>query len=89
MEVNNMDEIIKKIKDYSQILLYRHVNPDMDAFGSQLGFYHFLKEHFPDKHVVLMGEMTSNLVPMFIDEDIAELKDEKSLGIVFNPYLIS
>ena len=42
-----MDKIIKKIQDYSQILLYRHVNPDMDAFGSQLGFYHFIKEHFP------------------------------------------
>jgi phosphoesterase RecJ-like protein len=79
-----MDKIIKKIQDYSQILLYRHVNPDMDAFGSQLGFYHFIKEHFPSKHVVLMGEFTSALAPMFINEEREEIRDEKSLGIVLD-----
>ena len=32
-------EIIEKIKEYQEIVIYRHVNPDYDAFGSQFGMY--------------------------------------------------
>ena len=36
-------EIIKKISEYDHIAIYRHVNPDFDAFGSQLGMYDIIK----------------------------------------------
>ena len=31
------EKIIAKIEEYDYIAIYRHVNPDFDAFGSQLG----------------------------------------------------
>ena len=41
-----MDRIFKVRKEYDQIIIYRHVNPDLDALGSQLGLYWTLKEMF-------------------------------------------
>ena len=28
------DKIVKKIEEYDDIAIYRHINPDFDAFGS-------------------------------------------------------
>lgn len=80
-----MNELYDKINEYNQIALYRHVNPDLDAFGSQIGMYHILKETFPKKKIVVQGEFNSNLVNMFIDFDIEQyLENDKTLGIVLD-----
>ncbi|MBO6047170.1 MAG: bifunctional oligoribonuclease/PAP phosphatase NrnA [Erysipelotrichaceae bacterium] len=80
-----MQPIIELIKKYNQILLYRHVNPDDDAFGSQAGMYHYLKTYFPEKSIVLMGVFTSDLVSRYFPE-LPEciLKEEPSLAIVMD-----
>ena len=47
-----MDQnIIAKIESYDYIAIYRHVNPDFDAFGSQLGIYDMIKTTYPNKKV--------------------------------------
>lgn len=80
-----MNEFLNKINEYNQIVLYRHINPDLDAFGSQMGMYHILKASFPDKRIVVQGEFTSDLVDMFINSDIEQYcNDEKTLGIVLD-----
>ena len=43
------EKIIAKIEEYDYIAIYRHVNPDFDAFGSQLGMYDMIKATYPDK----------------------------------------
>lgn len=54
--MDKQKEILEKIEASNPILIYRHVYPDWDARGSQMGLYHFLKENYPDKDVFVMGE---------------------------------
>lgn len=64
-------------------MIYRHVNPDLDAFGSQLGLYLFLKDNFPDHHYVLMGDMNNSAISLYhVKLPRADVQDEKTLGIV-------
>ncbi|WP_294578435.1 bifunctional oligoribonuclease/PAP phosphatase NrnA [uncultured Thomasclavelia sp.] len=58
-------KIIEKIEEYDQIALYRHVNPDFDAFGSQFGMYDLLKTTYPDKEIYLCGDFSSELVSKY------------------------
>ncbi|MFI3329497.1 MAG: bifunctional oligoribonuclease/PAP phosphatase NrnA [bacterium] len=51
-----MKEIIKKIKQYDTIIIHRHKNPDLDAYGSQLGLAYTLKENFKDKKIFVVGD---------------------------------
>ena len=58
-------KIIEKIEEYDQIALYRHVNPDFDAFGSQFGMYDLLKTTYPDREIYLCGDFSSELVSKY------------------------
>ncbi|MCL2677255.1 MAG: bifunctional oligoribonuclease/PAP phosphatase NrnA, partial [Streptococcaceae bacterium] len=42
-----MQDILEKIQQYSTILIHRHLNPDPDAIGSQVGLREILREKFP------------------------------------------
>ena len=55
------------------ITLYRHINPDCDALGSQWGLATWLKHRFPLKRVIVLGhqKMTNGLFP-----DSDEIDDE-------------
>ena len=79
-----MKKILELIKEYEQIILYRHVNPDYDAFGSQLGMYWVLKDLFPKKTIVLEGEFHSPYLSCYPEYEEDDKKDIKSLGIVFD-----
>ena len=79
-----MDKILDKKEKYDQILLYRHVNPDLDAFGSQLGMYWTLKKLFPQKNIVLHGNMDSDLMHLYPDFEKGEIIKGQTLGIVLD-----
>lgn len=49
-------EVLKKIKEYDRIAIFRHDHPDYDALGSQMAFVHFIKDNFPDKSVIYVGD---------------------------------
>ncbi|WP_067842966.1 DHH family phosphoesterase [Amphibacillus sediminis] len=53
--------ILKKIEHYQTIIIHRHVRPDPDAFGSQVGLAKFIQANFPDKAVYCTGEDESSL----------------------------
>ena len=42
-------QILAKIKEYDTIIIHRHMKPDPDALGSQVGLKALLKHHFPEK----------------------------------------
>lgn len=58
-------QILTKINEYHNIVIYRHINPDFDAFGSQLGMYELIKATFPDKNVYISGDFSIDLFKKF------------------------
>ena len=51
--------LIDLIEQHSTIVLFRHVFPDMDALGSQLGFSLWLKNRYPQKQIYCLGQNNS------------------------------
>ena len=49
-------KIVKAINKYEQIAIFRHVTPDYDALGSQIGLANWIKDNFPDKDVICLGD---------------------------------
>ena len=46
---NMFEKIHSLIESQEKIIIHRHKNPDGDAFGSQIGLYHILKDSYPEK----------------------------------------
>ena len=49
-----MDEIERA----KTIIIHRHVRPDPDAYGSQLGLKYYLQAKFPDKRILLLEKLS-------------------------------
>ena len=60
--------IRKAIEQYDRIVIYRHIRPDFDAMGSQMGLYHFLKENFPKKEIHYVGDNHVSFTPRLFPE---------------------
>jgi phosphoesterase RecJ-like protein len=77
------DNILKLIDKYDSIIIARHKNPDLDAYGSQFGFYHALKEKYPNKNIYVTGD--SNRLNFFGTlEDIDHETRKKSLVFILD-----
>lgn len=50
--------IINAINRYDRIALFRHTTPDFDALGSQLAFYHWIKDNFLLKKLSMLVIIT-------------------------------
>ena len=48
-------QILEKIKAYDTIIIHRHMKPDPDALGSQVGLKALLEHHFPEKTIKAVG----------------------------------
>lgn len=48
-------EILNHIKAHDTIIIHRHMKPDPDALGSQVGLKEILKHHFPEKIIKAVG----------------------------------
>ena len=48
-------QILEKIKAYNTIIIHRHMKPDPDALGSQVGLKALLEHHFPEKTIKAVG----------------------------------
>ncbi|QIK70114.1 bifunctional oligoribonuclease/PAP phosphatase NrnA [Erysipelothrix sp. HDW6C] len=70
---NNNQELLKLIESYDTIAVFRHVNPDGDALGSQCGFAKWVKHNYPEKTVYLLGSNEHNykIYPMM--DDVSDL----------------
>ena len=80
-----MKLVLEKIQNYEHIVIYRHVNPDMDAFGSQFGLYDCLTNSFKNKKIYLAGDFSSDLMSFYQGEfnyEEPDLFNHKVLGIV-------
>lgn len=74
--------IIKDIVAYQTIIIHRHVRPDPDAYGSQVGLKAIIKESFPNKHVYAVGKEEPSLLYLAQMDEISEKEYEKALVII-------
>ena len=51
-----IDEFFDAIVRFDRIAIFRHEKPDYDAFGSQLGMESFIKDNWPNKEVISVGD---------------------------------
>ena len=56
-----MNGIMKEIESTDKVIIHRHVRPDPDAYGSQLGLKYYLKLKFPDKEIYAVFEEEESL----------------------------
>ncbi len=55
-------KFLNKIKEYDQIVIFKHIHPDGDCMYSNLALYYFLKDNFKDKKIRLGGYEDYDLV---------------------------
>jgi phosphoesterase RecJ-like protein len=67
IQTKKLNLMLAKIKQYNNIVVFRHESPDFDALGSQYGMIQWLKHNFKDKLVIETGITNSpigaNLFP--------------------------
>ena len=61
-------KVLKKIKEADRIAIFRHIMPDYDALGSQLGLAQWIRDNFPDKEVVCLGDNHVTFTPRIFPE---------------------
>lgn len=49
-------KIFKEIEKYDRIAIFAHRTPDFDAFGSEFGLSSYLKDNYPNKEIITLGE---------------------------------
>ena len=80
------ENILALIKSYDKIIIHRHNNPDGDALGSQIGLKHIIKENFPEKRVLCVGDMTQRYAFMedTVMDTVEDSEYEGALAIVLD-----
>lgn len=73
-------KLLKKIKEYDNIIIAKHTFPDWDAQGSAMGMKEIILDNFNNKNVYIVGDMV-NGIEKFINEDLTDVIIKKSLLI--------
>lgn len=76
------NEILQQIKQYETIILHRHVRPDPDAYGSQMGLAEIIRTSFPEKKVYSVGNDEVSLQFLGAVDEIADEVYKDALVIV-------
>ena len=58
----------RAITRYDRIAIFRHIKPDFDAMGTQMGLYQFIKDNFPSKEVHFLGDNHVAFTPRLFPE---------------------
>lgn len=67
-----IEKILQAIKDYDTIIIHRHIRPDPDAYGSQVGLAEIIRASYPDKTVYCVGESVPSLAWLATMDDVAD-----------------
>lgn len=86
MNQEKKEIILKKIKEYPRIMLFRHVRNDGDCVGATKGLKEIIQATWPEKEVYLIDHDTAKYLEFMGPED-PEVPDEvyaEALGIVLD-----
>ena len=77
------DKLLKIIERYDSIVVFGHINPDGDCYGSQVGIKELILANYPTKRVYLTGRGQ----PQFFEtlskmDDVSDELIKKSLAII-------
>lgn len=74
-QLQTMNAVLQKIKQYDKIVISRHLRPDGDAIGSTKGLCAMLKLSYPQKDIRLINSDSSNYLAFLGGED-SQVEDE-------------
>lgn len=75
-------QIIDAIQRYDTIILHRHVRPDEDAYGSQMGLKTIIEANYPEKKVYATGQHDEALSYLGHPQQVSDELFEGALVIV-------
>ncbi|MFR7397446.1 MAG: DHH family phosphoesterase [Streptococcus constellatus] len=75
-------QILHKIKEYDTIIIHRHMRPDPDALGSQVGLKKLLQVNFPEKKIKAAGKTEPTLAWLATMDEISDDDYKNALVIV-------
>ena len=79
------EKIIDKIEQYDSIVLFGHLNPDGDCYGSQIALRAILKEHYPQKQIFAVGSGLKNFFRLLGKMDqVSEKTIKSSLAVILD-----
>lgn len=78
------ETFLKLIEEFDSICIFRHQNPDGDAFGSQFGLATFINDNFPNKKVYCCGNHQDKNGYFPKTSDVSDDIIRKSLAIVLD-----
>ena len=79
--MQKLNQIKEKIESAKIITIFRHVHPDMDAYGSQMGLKLALLSLYPEKEVYALGNMDFHGCTMdVVDDEVVK----QSLAIILD-----
>ena len=81
-----MNTILQKIKEYDRIMIFRHIRNDGDCVGATKGLQRILRLTWPEKEVYLIDEDTAKYLEFLgpEDEPVADELYRDALGIVLD-----
>lgn len=77
-----MIAILEMIKEWDKIIIHRHMRPDPDAIGSQVGLGELIKTSFPNKTVKYAGSGVDSLNFLHTFDSVVEEDYEEALVII-------
>ena len=86
MNLEIMQTILEKIREYDRIMLFRHVRNDGDCVGATKGMKSIIQATWPEKEVRIIDADTAKYLEFMgpEDEDVADEIYESALGIVLD-----
>ena len=79
-----LNEIWNQIVRFNKIIIHRHVSPDPDALGSQLGLAELIRHNYPEKMVKTVGFTEPSLDWMGVMDEVSDEEYEEALVFIMD-----
>ena len=79
------EKIIAKIEKYDSIVIFGHLNPDGDCYGSQIALRNILRNEYPQKQIYCVGSGLKKFLHIIGEMDVVSNETiSKSLAILLD-----